>query len=603
MSSAHSRHKRKKQTKRRRKKPSHNQDDQWFTPTHETNAISLDQAKTLAHMMNVPLPTKMAERVRYYRILMNMTHKLTKHYQTLKTPPPDNIIRDAMNLRTSLQFVRCQQWEITNQAEYIKPTTKITDSTSMWLCCAALASFAFGFTNANYDLRTPAYEKIIEEEKNIRLALVDTRLILYDHSIFEYSQTQLYEAYAVLRSRWNLFPLMSTRVDGKELNLLGENIRTYFEMLDIRAGYLAIHLGSCETFDLPQHRTITNIKIKNIIQYVVNERFLCDYDSYDYVLRRSILLITGFSILTDPYDIGGTLEGNPLWGKKQKLIWKNQRKQHPIPCLFNELNGESWLLFKEAIQSVADATKGKKERRFFKNSIVVECCVPLGDDLAYNKWNRTTAESQTLLAAQFPSMGVKYRHNSLTSRMPSNYLKDLLARTEKIHFGSSLKEISTVSEREKRIFKFRDPISDFLCFYIFDLLIAIYTNAQLQWKAKFFVPITSLAGVMNRLNNTPYPKVVQSNNIWYIYHNNMMYQTTEAAIACFTWCYIIYYNYDSTLYIEGRTLTLDEWFQPMFSSGTNHRLLNTLGVQIPDDPNNPSDQTDHIQPSDIIEFP
>lgn len=415
--------------------------------------------------------------------------------------PPDDMVRSALSLRNDIERRRVIFHQHDALHLPLSRETTITNGGMLWLCQAKLGTFVYGL-NAQPTCRRRSSLQEFHLGKSIAAGL-----LLYDDDILNYTVSQVSETMLLIRERWRMLDLEDLSV----LNIV--------YLLELRAGFLAVFSGPRAYMDMPSYCTSVNG------QWIVNERFVCDMETYLRVMGRTVAIFNSHTI--EPVkDLSQYIRVMPMWPRNVIDRWA--RKNTNPPPISRLRNVTAWQNFCTHMEKLAEMVTGKN---FAVQMQEISTAMRLPLPLAEAEADPRDSECLTLLIQLYSSRGSITREEGISH----------------INLVRLFKDAKTKSEMPPQsVCSLRTPEADLAILTMFDALLSRYAPG---WIDKFVVFDTYLHIKVNHTSLHSYPVLLNTMNGWDVLFLNQntgiitLWRTREALMACYTWCYIIWYAF------------------------------------------------------------
>lgn len=481
----------------------------------------------------LPMPEGAVQYLSLVQAVLTAADEFILTYRDME--PDTSMIASAFLLRLEIDKRRVLFFDNDAMHLPLSQQTTITLGGMMWLCAAKLGVFIYGLDTKHESPRRDAL-------RMFPLATAKAQgLVLYDDEVMGYTLTQVMENLLLVRERWRYLDLE----DRSVLNILF--------LLELRAAFLATHSGNSIYMDSSTYCT----EAKNI--WVANERFINDMEVFTRVIGRNVVIFENFNVLPVK-DLSHHIRIMPLWSKYTIAQWK---KTGGVPVPISRLKTcRHWHNFSTHMHNLAVLVTGKNFTYQLKEiSTNANLPLPVGE---YEADPRSSA-CLTLLCTLYSATAASRREDMIVDLDLVRTVRDSRIKVE------CQRESTSIVGRRNSAHTFesrgmRTPEADLTILSLFD---AWLSKCYVGWADTFVVTDRFLHIKANHTPLHPYPLLINVLNGWDVLFVNpsnnkpTLWRTREAMVACYTWCYIVWYAFRGEVTL-GKTVNLRDMLRTIF---------------------------------------
>lgn len=451
--------------------------------------------------------------------------------------PPEELITEAKDLKMCLDIRRVVCRHIDAMESPVNANSRVTSGTWMWILSVKLALFRFGIdANEKSDRRKSLQNYSINPAKS-------RGLVIYDDDVLNYTMFEVHQSLLRVRERWQY------------IDLSDKQIMDFVSLLEFRAGYLANYSGNATVMDMPQYR------VECDGQYYANEDYWVEMDIYFHAIWSHYILYDRYNRLT----LNHIHEHAPVIGTRAKNIKAKWRRYTKDPVRIEMGTGmRSWHNFIDKIFTQVKSVSGTSFQQSIRDHISnLFILLPAGEFDA----NVKQYEPLKLLMNLYPSSGannrMKYAENinSIQAFLDCRIRSELVSTLERDNFmdqgeGQSM-SIDICIKDEKC------PEYDIVMLIHFDSLMTKY--GLHEWMNKYVLFAHKLSVMSHRPLVEKTPVIINIMNKWNVLFEDVLWETKEVLLACFVWCYFIWYSLQANVPIASREISLKLLLSEIFA--------------------------------------
>ena len=432
--------------------------------------------------------------------------------------PPEPLIADALGLKHDLQTRRIICREADGLDAPLNSDTTCSGAVMIWLLCAKFNAFIYGLEEAPTCNRRKRLDDLsINSAKS-------KGLVIFNGNVLEYTMFQVVQSLLRLRERWQY------------IDFTDKSFFEYMFLLELRAGFLANHACSIDVMDVPDY-----VK-EHEGAYVAREKFWLDMEMIFFVMVGEDVFNMKFK-KRELSEIHQHTTNISRCAKNVKQKWR-RKVGAPFPIEIG-MGLPSWTKFMNRMRELSQTIVGETFRTAIKQKVSdAYIALPVGE----YEIDPSKSETPKLLNQLYSASGANYRagHAGLMNTLRA--FEDSKIRAEMPHGICQFESC---------------PQYDIVILLLFDSLLTKYIA---QWIDKFVI-FRSKMPLMNHrpvLHNNPI--IIQSLNRWDVLFNGTLWETKEVLMACFVWCYFIWYSLMGNVELASTQYSLHELLSSIFDN-------------------------------------